>query len=922
MGKSLWNSFAIYFRYFLYVILLLGNDSAYGLADSILDAMKQYGNYGLVQEDTSEEELERFFQVQQREGKIGARFDLPFSFGDGTFDADASNIRKRVMRVARKYRILATFKEKEKDPFIQFNTNYHYLAELSDELVPARIEMILKNAKSEGYEGVYIDLPENGDFLRDTTRASRFYTSLFEASKTVGIRVATLPLRRIQKDRFKGNPTNFKIKRSEVHPVIYAMQFGFEAKFQKFLQNSADDFGLQPMHRLNYAELSNPHAKKSRDTLKHRVVAQLFNYTFADIEKRIPALYEAGYTHIHISPILASLKEKRWFGRYQPTDLRIIAGPLGDEAAYLRLIKALKECAKKHGYPEIQIIQDIALSHMAHYPSVVETEADNQEDINNAWDMKKWRDLVYPLPNSKDKMVRTFVKWNKSLGAWVRTKIMDPIFDSKNVEDVGDLSNASINVLEALNQTPNAKEYMKKVQAIFFRLNDNRVKLGLPSMNVGVGSEYVAYLTNWRDFVSKETAELVDQTLVDYQNYLLSNQGRSNREEDEYWHNFRMAMTYTLHPKSEHLMDLEAQNIRAYIIKICGDAIDAPPNINTLLEQRQALIRFKQFFGVVNWRMDALKHILKDYLRFLFADVLDFEGEEEPLLTEEQTVLGEIIPEGPEPWLEWMKGYADIVPNMLLYDFVFLERIKYALGLGGDLTSFITDNLLNAERDNIPVPIKLLMTYNHDLERNGDAFKRFVFEKDRMHDEVLALLFMFGMDGTPYIYSDRGAEFQETDETESDRYKDFFKKKFLKDMIQFKKITAGMELKWRQKLVYDRENVAIGTRGEEAFFVLNKSGEDYYMRSDIGLKDGIYFNLTADSVHHENGNHIKMPHLFVLESEDTQNHLKVPGRLGGMFVRVKDWNHAQEILDEDQQKILLDYLEFTELPENIARGFQ
>ena len=613
-------------------------------------------------------------------------------------------------------------------------------------------------------------------------------------------------------------------------------------------------FGLLRMERIKFSELRIPLSPKKKLAQQNRVVAQLFNYRFVDIQAKIEELYKTGYTHIHISPILASLKERRWFGRYQPTDLRIIEGPLGNEEEYLNLIAALKEYAEAHNLPPIQIIQDIALSHMAHYPSVVETEADSQEEIDSARKMEKWPTLVYPYPNEEFKNSRRFYPtWNKRIKKWVRKRITGPLFRSKNIANQEDQSYAVIDSNEVLNQTPNAKDYKQKLQAIFYRLNDDRVEYGLPSMNVGIGSEYISKLVNWKDYVSVETAQLVESTIQDYQNYKMRSQGQVDHEEQKYWHHFQIAMTHTLEPTSDRLLNLDEEKIRAYVIKINGDADDVPPNLKTLLEQRQAIIRFKQVFGVVNWRMDALKHILKDYLKFLFSDVLDFEGNPEPLLTEEQTVLGEIIPEGKKPWAEWMKGYADIIPNMLLYDFNFLKEIKYALGLGGNLTTFITDHILNKEIDRIPIDMKLIMAHNHDLKRNKGAFDHFAFEDNRMHDEVLAFIMIFGMDGTPYIYSDRGVEYRETDETESDRYKHFFEKRFLRDMIQFKKLTYNHPLRWKQDLVPNdaRENIAVATRGKEAFFVVNKSSDSNYINignEDFELEDGIYFNLTADSV--------------------------------------------------------------------------
>lgn len=68
---------------------------------------------------------------------------------------------------------------------------------------------------------------------------------------------------------------------------------------------------------------------------ERNVIVQLFNWRFADIEAVIPTLAELGYSHIHVSPPQQSNEHVwQWWGRYQPVDFSIIAGPLGSEAEF------------------------------------------------------------------------------------------------------------------------------------------------------------------------------------------------------------------------------------------------------------------------------------------------------------------------------------------------------------------------------------------------------------------------------------------------------------------------------------------------------------------------------------------------------------------------------------------------------------
>ncbi|MEM1009235.1 MAG: alpha-amylase family glycosyl hydrolase, partial [Myxococcota bacterium] len=87
------------------------------------------------------------------------------------------------------------------------------------------------------------------------------------------------------------------------------------------------------------------------------VIVHMFNVPFAQIQKELPFLAQAGYGQIQISPPQLS-NGGPWWGRYQPLDYRVIDGPLGDEQALRSLIQEAQKCG-------IRIIADVVLNHMA-----------------------------------------------------------------------------------------------------------------------------------------------------------------------------------------------------------------------------------------------------------------------------------------------------------------------------------------------------------------------------------------------------------------------------------------------------------------------------------------------------------------------------------------------------------------------------
>ncbi|EKD33643.1 MAG: alpha amylase catalytic region [uncultured bacterium] len=88
------------------------------------------------------------------------------------------------------------------------------------------------------------------------------------------------------------------------------------------------------------------------------VIVQMFNWPFVEITKVLPRLKSLGYSHVHISPPQRSNERVwQWWGRYQPIDFSVIAGPLGSEAEFL----AMNQEADRQ---DIKIIVDVVVNHM------------------------------------------------------------------------------------------------------------------------------------------------------------------------------------------------------------------------------------------------------------------------------------------------------------------------------------------------------------------------------------------------------------------------------------------------------------------------------------------------------------------------------------------------------------------------------
>lgn len=118
-------------------------------------------------------------------------------------------------------------------------------------------------------------------------------------------------------------------------------------------------------HETQVAELDASPLDKAPRT---DVILQLFNWPFAKITDELPFIAQAGYGQIHVSPPQLSIATNQWWGRYQPVDYRLIAGPLGNEAQFKKMI----DTAHSLG---IRILVDIVFNHTANPTSTLPPEA-------------------------------------------------------------------------------------------------------------------------------------------------------------------------------------------------------------------------------------------------------------------------------------------------------------------------------------------------------------------------------------------------------------------------------------------------------------------------------------------------------------------------------------------------------------------
>lgn len=86
-------------------------------------------------------------------------------------------------------------------------------------------------------------------------------------------------------------------------------------------------------------------------------VLHAFNWRYADVEARAAQIQSAGYRAVLVAPAYKS-EGSAWWARYQPQDYRVIHHPLGDTAAFKRMVSALRA-------RNIDVYADVLMNHMA-----------------------------------------------------------------------------------------------------------------------------------------------------------------------------------------------------------------------------------------------------------------------------------------------------------------------------------------------------------------------------------------------------------------------------------------------------------------------------------------------------------------------------------------------------------------------------
>ncbi|OOW82657.1 alpha-amylase [Xanthomonas campestris pv. vitiswoodrowii] len=97
------------------------------------------------------------------------------------------------------------------------------------------------------------------------------------------------------------------------------------------------------------------------------VILHAFNWPYATVEARAKQIADAGYRKVLVAPAYRS-EGSAWWARYQPQDIRLIDNPLGDTAAFKKMVQALASNG-------VETYADIVFNHMAN-------EAATRSDLN------------------------------------------------------------------------------------------------------------------------------------------------------------------------------------------------------------------------------------------------------------------------------------------------------------------------------------------------------------------------------------------------------------------------------------------------------------------------------------------------------------------------------------------------------------
>ncbi|NRA66821.1 MAG: alpha-amylase [Pseudobacteriovorax sp.] len=266
--------------------------------------------------------------------------------------------------------------------------------------------------------------------------------------------------------------------------------------------------------------------------------------------------------------------------------------------------------------------------------------------------------------------------------------------------------------------------------------------------------------------------------------------------------------------------------------RLCSSADDSGlPDLRLdtdhVLNVHQTYLRKLKGLGIKGFRVDAVKHMEKEYFGRLFTDDI----------RQGMFIYGEVIATAYD-FDRDLKQYLEAT-RMSFMDFPLQHTIQQAFGPGGKLV-----NLVGAENWNGALPWDRAITFvvNHDIP-NNEGFRSKILDPK---DEDLAYTYILGRSaGVPHIYTDKGR----ADGLWEDRWKGAHKDGQLRRKNFFHNIVHGSG----EYILKSTDCTLIIRRGEEAFFTINKCGFDVTIEVELGVLSGDYREILKDVTFPING---------------------------------------------------------------------
>jgi len=232
---------------------------------------------------------------------------------------------------------------------------------------------------------------------------------------------------------------------------------------------------------------------------------------------------------------------------------------------------------------------------------------------------------------------------------------------------------------------------------------------------------------------------------------------------------------------------------------------DLDPN-SWVRDQQRAYLQSLKNLGVKGFRVDAAKHMSNWHINQVFTTSIK----------RGMHVFGEVITNGGSGDIEYdrfLKPYLDATGHSA-YDFPLFQTIRGAFSYGGTLSSLVDPGAYGQALS----PSKAVtFTITHDIP-NNDGFRYNIMNQT---DEKLAYAYILGKDGgVPMIYTDRG----ESGNRDGNRWYDYYKKPFIKKMIDFHNRMNGKG----QEVVAHNSCAILIRRGEDGIVGINKCGSTQY----------------------------------------------------------------------------------------------